>query len=84
MALTVAGGALMTPPAGPGRLIEVIGDSISCGYGTLGTLADSDCFPTESHWDTLRRRRRARRSAPRSAPIATSGQGMPTATTAAT
>jgi lysophospholipase L1-like esterase len=50
--LTVGDGALMDPPAGPGRLIEVIGDSISCGYGNLGTLADTDCFPTESHWDT--------------------------------
>jgi lysophospholipase L1-like esterase len=48
----VGGGALATPPAAPARLIEVIGDSISCGYGTLGTLSDSDCFPTESHWDT--------------------------------
>jgi lysophospholipase L1-like esterase len=52
LAVTVGGGALMTPPAAPARLIEIIGDSISCGYGTLGALADSDCFPTESHWDT--------------------------------
>jgi lysophospholipase L1-like esterase len=51
----VAGGELMAPPAGPGRLIEVIGDSITCGYGNLGTAADlnaSECFTTESHWDT--------------------------------
>ena len=53
MSLTVTGGALMTPPAGPGKLIEVIGDSISVGYGTLGSLNDSDCFPTESHWDAF-------------------------------
>ncbi len=52
MAITVGGGALSTPPAAPARLIEVIGDSISCGYGTLGMLSDSDCFPTESAWDT--------------------------------
>jgi lysophospholipase L1-like esterase len=52
LSLTVGGGALMNPPGPPARLIEVIGDSISCGYGTLGALADSDCFPTESHWDT--------------------------------
>ena len=52
LALTVGGGALTTPPAAPARLIEIVGDSISCGYGTLGALADSDCFPTESHWDT--------------------------------
>jgi lysophospholipase L1-like esterase len=50
--ITVAGGALMTPPAGPARLIEVIGDSITCGYGDLGALADSDCYPTESDWDS--------------------------------
>ena len=53
VSLTVAGGgSLMAPPPGPGRLIEVVGDSISAGYGTLGTLNDADCFPTESHWDT--------------------------------
>jgi hypothetical protein len=52
LGVTVGGGALTAPPAPPPRLIEVIGDSISCGYGTLGTLADTDCFPTESHWDT--------------------------------
>jgi lysophospholipase L1-like esterase len=51
--LTVTGGALVAPPAAPARLIEVIGDSISVGYGTLGTLNDSDCFPTESHWDAF-------------------------------
>jgi lysophospholipase L1-like esterase len=45
-------GTLMDPPAGASRLIEVIGDSITCGYGNLGTLSDTDCFPTESHWDT--------------------------------
>jgi len=54
MGLTVGDGALMDPPAGAGRLIEVIGDSISCGYGNLGTiddLNDPECFTTESHWD---------------------------------
>jgi lysophospholipase L1-like esterase len=45
------GSTLLDPPAGPARLIEVIGDSITCGYGDLGTLSDTDCFPTESHWD---------------------------------
>jgi lysophospholipase L1-like esterase len=49
--LTVADGTLLDPPAGPARLIEVVGDSITCGYGTLGALADTDCFPTESVWD---------------------------------
>ncbi len=49
--LTVEGGTLLEPPAGPARLIEVIGDSITCGYGALGTLNDSDCYPTESSWD---------------------------------
>ena len=52
MGLTVGDGALTEPPAAPARLIEVIGDSITCGYGTLGMVADSDCFPTESDWDT--------------------------------
>ena len=52
LGLTVGDGALLDPPAGPGRLIEVIGDSITCGYGDLGTLADGECISTESHWDT--------------------------------
>jgi lysophospholipase L1-like esterase len=54
LGLTVGDGVLLDPPAGPQRLIEVIGDSISCGYGNLGTAADimaPDCIPTESHWD---------------------------------
>ena len=51
-ALTVGGCALMDPPAPPPRLLEIVGDSISAGYGTLGSLSDSDCYPTESHWDT--------------------------------
>jgi lysophospholipase L1-like esterase len=50
--LTVGDGALVDPPPGSARLIEVIGDSITCGYGNLGKLGDADCFPTESHWDT--------------------------------
>jgi lysophospholipase L1-like esterase len=42
----------MAPPPAPARLIEIIGDSITCGYGTLGMLSDSECFSTESHWDS--------------------------------
>jgi lysophospholipase L1-like esterase len=45
-------GTLMDPPPGPGKLIEVIGDSITCGYGDLGKLTDTECYTTESHWDT--------------------------------
>ena len=51
LGLTAGGGALADPPPGPRRLIEVVGDSISCGYGILGVPADADCYPTESHWD---------------------------------
>jgi lysophospholipase L1-like esterase len=51
LGLTVGDGALIDPPPGPRRLIEIVGDSISCGYGNLGTLADTDGFATESHWD---------------------------------
>jgi len=51
LALTVGDGALLDPPPAPPRLIEVVGDSISCGYGILGTLGDTDCYATESHWD---------------------------------
>jgi lysophospholipase L1-like esterase len=48
--LTVGDGALLAPPPAPQRLIEVVGDSISCGYGILGAI-DDDCYDTESHWD---------------------------------
>jgi lysophospholipase L1-like esterase len=51
LGLTVGDGALLEPPPAPPRFIEVVGDSISCGYGILGTLNDSDCYATESHWD---------------------------------
>jgi lysophospholipase L1-like esterase len=49
--IAVEGGTLLDPPAGPARLIEVIGDSITCGYGDLGTLSDADCYLTENDWD---------------------------------
>jgi lysophospholipase L1-like esterase len=53
LGITVGGGdGLLAPPDAPARFIEVIGDSISCGYGTLGKLSDSDCFASESHWDS--------------------------------
>jgi len=53
LGLTVGEGMLMDPPTGPGRLIEVIGDSITCGYGILGgALNATECLTTESHWDT--------------------------------
>ena len=75
MGLTVGGGgALMAPPGPSGKLIEVIGDSITCGYGTLGKLGDSDCYPTESHWDTYAAVA-ARALGAELSTIATSGQG---------
>ena len=49
--LTVGDGALLDPPPAPRRRIEVVGDSISCGFGILGSLDDDDCYGTESHWD---------------------------------
>lgn len=52
MGLTVQGGTLLSPPAAATRFIELIGDSISAGFGNLGRLEDSDCFATQSHWDT--------------------------------
>jgi lysophospholipase L1-like esterase len=65
----------MAPPPGPGRLIEVVGDSISAGYGTLGTLNDTNCYPTESHWDTYEAVA-ARAVGAEVSTIAASGQGM--------
>lgn len=39
--VTVTDGALLAPPAAPARLIEIVGDSITCGYGNEG--ADTSC-----------------------------------------
>src|SRR6188768_3348371 len=50
--LEVIGGALLAPPPGPDAVLEVIGDSISCGYGNLGVAPCSFSFGTESHWDS--------------------------------
>ncbi len=46
-------GALLAPPAPPERRIEIIGDSITCGYGNEG--ADMSCGftpDTENHYLT--------------------------------
>ena len=75
VSLTVAGGSLSAPPPGPGRLIEVVGDSISAGYGTLGTINDSECFATESHWDSYEAIA-ARAVGAEVSTIAASGRGM--------
>ena len=76
MGLTVGGGgALMDPPDPPERFLEILGDSITCGYGTLGKLADSECLTTESHWDTYAAVT-ARTLGAELSTIATSGQGI--------
>ncbi len=52
-AVEVEGGELLPPPEGPDRRIEVIGDSITCGYGNEG--ADTSCTfspDTENHYLT--------------------------------
>ena len=70
--LTVADGTLLDPPAGPSRLIEVVGDSITCGYGTLGALRRSPtriASPPRASGTPGARSPRAR-WAPRSAPSA--------------
>jgi hypothetical protein len=51
LALTVEGGTLVAPPAAASRLIEVVGASVSCGYGNLGTAPCGFTFPTESAFD---------------------------------
>jgi lysophospholipase L1-like esterase len=53
VSVTVEGGELAPPPPAKARLIEVIGDSISCGYGNLGTSATCGfTVATESHYDS--------------------------------
>jgi len=51
LGLTVGAGALADPAPAPSRLIEVVGASVSCGYGDLGTSPCTFSFGTESHWD---------------------------------
>jgi lysophospholipase L1-like esterase len=49
----VPDGKLLDPPAAPARRIEIIGDSITCGYGDEG--ADMNCSfsaDTENHYLT--------------------------------
>jgi len=49
----VVDGELLSPPAAPARRIEVIGDSITCGYGNEGE--DTSCSfsaDTENHYLT--------------------------------
>ncbi|HWO12471.1 MAG TPA: SGNH/GDSL hydrolase family protein, partial [Polyangiaceae bacterium] len=48
-----ADGQLLAPPAAPDRLIEIVGDSITCGYGNEGP--DTSCgfsADTENHYLT--------------------------------
>lgn len=48
-----ADGRLLEPPAPPARLLEIVGDSISCGYGNEGTTPDCDfTADTENHYLT--------------------------------
>lgn len=53
VSVDVEEGKLLDPPSLPDRLIEIVGDSISCGYGDLGP--DQYCpfsYETESHFDS--------------------------------
>ena len=53
LGVELEGGKLLTPPAAAARRIEIIGDSISCGYGNEG--ADEHCNfsgSTENHYLT--------------------------------
>jgi lysophospholipase L1-like esterase len=50
VAVTVESGQLLAPPAAPARLIEVVGDSISCGYGNEGTAPCGFTQDTENHY----------------------------------
>lgn len=50
-AVEVTDGSLLAPPPAPARLIEIVGDSITCGYGNEGP--DTSCgfsADTENHY----------------------------------
>lgn len=49
-AFEVEGGELLAPPAPAERRIEVIGDSITCGYGNEGALPCPFSAETENHY----------------------------------
>ncbi len=44
------GGTLLAPPPAPDRRIEIIGDSITCGYGNEGTNPCGFTPDTEDHY----------------------------------
>lgn len=46
----VAGGQLLSPPPPPARRIEIVGDSISCGYGNEGTAPCTFSAETENNY----------------------------------
>lgn len=48
--LEVEGGDLLDPPEAPARRIEIVGDSISCGYGNEGTAPCSFSAETENNY----------------------------------
>jgi lysophospholipase L1-like esterase len=50
LGIQVEGGQLVAPPPAPGRRIEIVGDSISCGYGDEGTMPCSFSADTENHY----------------------------------
>jgi lysophospholipase L1-like esterase len=51
--VTVEGGQLSEAPKMPERMIEVVGDSITCGYGNLGESSScSFSSATEDHYQT--------------------------------
>jgi lysophospholipase L1-like esterase len=51
LGLEIPGGHLLPPPAAFSRQIEIVGDSISCGYGNEGTSPECKFSPaTENHY----------------------------------
>jgi lysophospholipase L1-like esterase len=51
LGFTATGGKLVATP-GPGRWIEFVGDSITCGYGVLGP-DESHCFSNDTEAEDL-------------------------------
>jgi lysophospholipase L1-like esterase len=51
LGVDVEGGRLLDPGPAPARRVEVVGDSISCGYGNEGTTPECRFSPaTENHY----------------------------------
>lgn len=76
LGFTVADGNLLPPPGAAGRRIELIGDSITCGYGNEGTSQYQNFTPENENADRAYGAIAARTLGADQITIAWSGKGL--------